>query len=84
MEIPTYGAVNLESYGGPAIKVNIWSTSVKGALVQVGNEAKRRVEFGPDGRVLLHQDAAEGFRVYLLNSLTSPNTVRLEILQDPR
>jgi len=84
IEIPMYGAVNLESYGGPAIKVNIWSASVKGALVQVGNEARRQVDFGPDGRVLLHRDASGEFQVFLLGTLSSPSTVRIEIVQAPR
>jgi hypothetical protein len=84
VEIPIYGAVNLQSYGGPSIKVNIWATSPTGAIVQVGNEARRQLDYAADGRVLLHRDASGDYEVHLLNSITSPNTVRIEILQTRR
>lgn len=81
IEVPLHGAVNLQSYGGPALKVNVWSISMTTALVQVGNEAKREVRFPTDGRALLHSAADGSCQVYIRNDLTSGGTVKFEVVQ---
>jgi hypothetical protein len=71
VEVPNYGANQLDQFGGPRVKVNFYLVNLSGALIQVGSSAKRAVEVGTTGMIMIYKDSITGEEVYYTNKIAS-------------
>ncbi len=77
IEIPDNGASTIGYYGGPDIKVNVWSKlgGVRGAILQVGADSLHKVYVPASGRALIYRDAES--EVYLTDRIASKEKLKL-------
>ncbi len=78
IEIPDNGASTIGYYGGPNIKVNVWSKlgGVRGAILQIGADSLHKVYIPASGRALIYRNAS-GEEVYLTDAIASKEKLKL-------